>query len=74
MTRLLKKAFEEASKLSPEEQDALADTLLADLASEEAWASAFEANGARDLLSKLADEALEEHRRGEARPLDPDHL
>lgn len=71
MTRLLEKAFGKASKLPPKEQDALAATLLAELASEEKWAHAFEANGASDALSKLADEALNEHRSGNTEPLDP---
>lgn len=35
MTRLLEKAFEEASKLPEDDQDALAEMLLNDLASEE---------------------------------------
>lgn len=72
MTRLLKKAFEQASKLPVEEQDALARTLLEDLESEERWDGAFGATG--DLLSELADEALSEHRSGGTEPLDPDRL
>ena len=35
MTKLLEKAFEEASTLPEEDQDALAEMLLSDLASEE---------------------------------------
>jgi len=71
MTRLLEKAFEEAAKLPPEEQDALAGALLMDLASEERWGKAFDTT---DALDRLADEALEEHRAGRTRLLDPDRL
>lgn len=72
MTRLLEKAFEEAAKLPPEEQDALAGALLRDLASEERWERAFDTTA--DALYSLADKALEEQRAGKNRPLDPDRL
>lgn len=62
MTNLLKKAFEEASKLAPEDQDRVAAELLEALAGEEKWAEAFE--GSADALAVLADEALAEHRAG----------
>jgi len=68
MTKLLEKAFSEASKLPEEEQDALAEMLLEDLASEERWADAF--IGSQAELAALADEALAEFRRGETKPLD----
>lgn len=68
MTELLERAFAEASKLSPEEQDLLARTLLDDLASEELWESSFARS--RDELARLAGEALDEHERGETRPLE----
>ena len=64
MTKLLEKAFAEASKLPQKEQDALAALLLEELASEQRWAQAFAAS--EDLLSRLADEALDNHR--QARP------
>ncbi len=68
MTELLERAFAEASKLSPEEQDLLAQTLLDDLASEELWDKSFARS--QDELARLADEALAEHRRGETKPLE----
>ena len=37
MTDLLKKAFDAASQLPDEEQDAVAEWLLTELASEEGW-------------------------------------
>ena len=70
MTELLQKAFAEASRLPSDEQDALAIRILQELESEQKWEAAF-ANSI-DALEKLADEALDEHRRGHTQPLDPD--
>ena len=53
MTELLEKAFAEAAKLSPDEQDLLARRLLGDLASEELWDRAFAQS--QDGLAQLAD-------------------
>ena len=62
MTDLLKKAFDAASQLPEEEQDTVAEWLLAELASEEEWEKRFaETQGA---LSVLAWEALGECKRG----------
>jgi hypothetical protein len=72
MTGLLKKAFDEASRLPAREQDELAKLLLEEIASEERWTRAFER--APDRLRELADEAIKEHERGETLPLDPDAL
>jgi hypothetical protein len=71
MTKL-EHAFAEAAKLSPSEQDALAELILQELTSERRWAEAFE--GSQDKLERLADEALKEHRAGQTHPLDPDRL
>jgi hypothetical protein len=60
MTKLLQKAFDEASKLPEAEQDALGRVLLEELASERRWDQLFA--GSHDLLAELADEALAEHR------------
>ena len=68
MTRLLKKAFEKTSALPAREQDAIGGWLLKELESEERWAKLFA--DSQDALSKLAGEALEEHRRGETADLD----
>lgn len=72
MTKLLKQAFAEASKLSPREQNMLADWLLAELASERRWEKLFA--DSQDVLSQLAAEALTEHRRGQTQDLDPDQI
>lgn len=43
MTELLQKAIAEVSKLSDEQQDAIATLLLAELEDEQAWQARFEA-------------------------------
>lgn len=72
MTKLLQKAFEEASKLSEGEQDALGRLLLDELASERRWEELFA--GSHDVLAALAEQALAEHRAGRTEKLDPDKL
>jgi len=56
VARLLEKAFDEAAKLSEEEQRELAEWILAELESDSRWARAFSAS--QDQLAALADEAL----------------
>ncbi len=72
MTHLLKKAFEEASRLGAADQDAVGQWLLDELASERQWENAFD--GSAEALAKLADEARREHRASQSRRLDPDAL
>ncbi len=72
MTKLLEKAFAEASKLEGDEQDALGRWLLQELASQRRWEVAL-ANS-QDALTALADEALSEHRAGRTQKLDPQEL
>lgn len=72
MTNKLKKAFDAASKLPPAEQDALAAAILQEVAVEGLWDAAFAKQPA--VLERLADEALQEHRAGRTRPLEPDEL
>lgn len=72
MTQLLKKAFDQASQLPPEEQDSLAKWLLEEIASEGRWEEAFRASA--DRLKALAEEALQEAREGRTEELDPDRL
>ena len=70
MTELLEKAFTVASKLSDHEQDSFARWLLSELESERKWDDLF--GGSQDLLSRLADEAIAEHRQGKTKRLDAD--
>ena len=72
MTKLLEKAFQEASTLSEKDQDTLAALLLEEMASEARWDKAFAESA--DQLEKLGDEALAEFRAGKTLPLDPDRL
>jgi hypothetical protein len=68
MTGLLEEALRRVQSLSPEEQDAIASQIIETLDDEEAWARRFRENPA--VLRSLGREALEEHQRGETRPLD----
>jgi hypothetical protein len=72
MTKLLKKAFEEASKLPEYEQNVLARQLLNELTTEKKWEQAFASS--EDTLSQLAEEAVKEHEQGKTEPLDVDSL
>ena len=72
MTKLLQKAFAEASKLPEPEQEALAEWLLEELASERRWAGSY--GRSEEALGRLADEALTEYREGRTRELDPGKL
>ena len=71
MTKL-ELAFAEATKLPLKEQDRLAEWLLAELASEKRWNRLFIES--EELLETLAAEALDEHRRGQTRELDPEKI
>lgn len=70
MTKLLEKAFEVATKLPPEQQDALAAIVLDEISSEQRWDEAFAKS--QDVLSALAKEALKEHAAGRTTPLNQD--
>ena len=72
MTKLLQRAFDEASKLPEPEQEALGRMLLDELASERRWEELF--GRSHELLKDLADQALVEHRAGRTEKLDPDKL
>ena len=72
MTKLLEKAFAEATKLPKKEQDQLAKFVLAEIAAEQRWDEAFHRSG--DQLSRLASRALSEHHKGKTRLLDPEKL
>jgi len=72
MTKLLEKAFEEASRLPEMDQNALAKWVLDVLNSESAWSKSFAES--EDVLEKLADEAISEKRKGKTAPLDLNRL
>lgn len=74
MTRLLQEAFDQASRLSLEEQDKFARFILGALESDQRWAALFARPESEDLLERLADETLAAHRAGQTRPLKMEDL
>jgi len=72
MTKLLEKAFQQAAQLPDIDPNALAKWLLDDLRSEKRWDAAFAES--EDILEALAEEALEEKRKGKTTDLDPERL
>lgn len=72
MTRLLEQVVSQAAILPEAEQDLLAGRWLAELTDELGWQDRFASS--QDLLSRLAEEALTEHRAGLTEELDPDRL
>jgi hypothetical protein len=67
MSKLLEKALEKVGTLPEDEQDAIASQILASLADEEAWKTRFVEK--REVIRRMAREALEEDARGETLPL-----
>ena len=74
MHRLLEEAFDRASSLSAEEQEALARRVLAELDADAQWDALLARPESDDLLARLADRALGAHKAGRTRPLDLDDL
>ena len=70
MTELLERAFTEAAKLPPVEQDEFAGRWLAELQSEQHWQESFAAS--QDELAKMAQDALKEHAAGLTQPHQPE--
>jgi len=68
MATLLEQALEKVGALPRDEQDAIASEILASLADEEAWRKQFSEK--REVIRRMAREALEEDARGETLPLD----
>ena len=59
--------MEKVVALPPDEQEAIASQILASLADEEAWKKRFREK--RDVIRRMAEEALMEDGRGETLPL-----
>lgn len=68
MSALLEEALKQVAALTQEEQDAIAHEILASLADERAWKKRFIEN--RDVIRRMAEEALEDREQGETLPLD----
>ncbi len=73
MGKLLERAINEAHKLPEREQEAVGAWLLAEIELERRWDELF-SRPPSEVLRRMAEEALEEHRRGLTTPLDPDKL
>jgi hypothetical protein len=67
MSTLLEKALEKVVALPQDEQDAIASQILASLADEDAWKKRFAEK--REMIRRMAQEALAEDARGETLPL-----
>ena len=63
MSSLLDEALKRVGALPPDEQDAIASQILACLADEAAWKKRFLEK--RDVIRRMAEEALAEDERGE---------
>jgi hypothetical protein len=68
VTQLLEDALRKVAALPREEQDAIASQIIETLEDETAWKQKLASNPAK--LRRLADDAIEEQRRGETCPLD----
>jgi len=66
MTQLLEKALAELNNLPPEEQDAMAGIILAELEDEQRWAATFA--GSQDVLARLAADARRQIEAGQVSP------
>ena len=74
MNQLLKEAFDRAAGLPPEEQDRFAKFLLAELDADQEWDRLLALPESDELLERLADQALSEHRAGRTTALNPGDL
>ena len=66
-TKRFEKVIDKVGKLPAEEQDALAEWILEELADEQRWQESFAKS--QNTLEKMADKALQEHERGNTSPL-----
>ncbi len=69
MTRMMETALAEAAKLPEDLQDSLAAVILQEIDSERRWEELFARPESRDLLARLADQAVAAHRDGRSRRL-----
>ena len=72
MTNLLDEAYAVAKELPEEEQEAMGALLLAEIDADRHWDELFAQPS--DVIERMADQALEDHRQGRTRPLDPETL
>jgi len=67
MSELLEKALEKVGALPQDEQDAIAAQILESIADEDAWKRSFAEK--REVIRRMAREAVEEDARGGTLPL-----
>jgi hypothetical protein len=72
MTKALEEVLRQVSRLPEAEQDALAEAIKAEIGAEKDWDKSFV--GSLDVLDRLADEAIADHRAGRTKPIDPDTM
>jgi hypothetical protein len=72
MTKALEEVLRQVSGLPEAEQDALAEAIRAEIGAEKDWDKSFA--GSLDVLDRLADEAIADHRAGRTKPIDPDTM
>ena len=72
MTTLLESAFEKISALPEAEQNMYAKNLLEEIESEKKWDKSF--SESEDILSQMADSALEDFKNNDTKPLTQDQL
>jgi len=72
MTKALEEVLRQVSRLPEAEQDALAEAIKAEIGAEKDWDKSFA--GSLDVLERLADEAIADHRAGRTKPIDPDTM
>jgi len=68
MSQLLEQALEKVGALPLDEQDAIAAQILASIEDEQTWKEQFASK--RDVIRRMALEALQEDAAGETLPLD----
>lgn len=71
MNALLDKAIKAVTKLSPEQQEAIARDILDRIEADAQWDAALADPRSRDLLKRLADEARDDIARGDVLDGDP---
>ena len=72
MTKLLEKAFQEASKLPETTQNAIAKWIMEEMEDEKKWEASFAET--EDILEQLADKALLDEKQGKTKILDVEKL
>jgi hypothetical protein len=72
MTKALEEVLRQVSRLPEAEQDALAEAIKAEIGVEKDWEKSFARS--LDVLDRLADEAIADHRAGRTKPIDPDTM